>query len=48
MPIGDVIQAAITQGFHVQAEVFADGTYLDIGTPNDLVRAVQQLSHEVF
>ncbi|PLZ82759.1 dTDP-glucose pyrophosphorylase, partial [Fischerella thermalis WC217] len=48
VPIGDVIQAAITQGFHVQAEVFADGTYLDIGTPNDLVRAVQQLSHEVF
>lgn len=40
LPIGDVIQAAIKQGFHVEAEAFTDGTYLDIGTPNDLVRAV--------
>ncbi|NWF60018.1 MAG: dTDP-glucose pyrophosphorylase [Fischerella sp.] len=47
VPIGNVIQAAIKQGFHVAAEVFADGSYLDIGTPNDLVRAVQQLSGNI-
>ncbi len=40
LPIGDVIQAAITQGLRVEAEAFPDGTYLDIGTPDDLVRAV--------
>jgi len=44
IPIGDVIQAAIQQGFHVEAEAFPDGTYLDIGTPNDLVRAVRQFT----
>jgi glucose-1-phosphate thymidylyltransferase len=44
LPIGNVIQAAIEQGLHVEAEPFADGSYLDIGTPNDLVRAVQQFS----
>ncbi|MBW4645934.1 MAG: dTDP-glucose pyrophosphorylase [Goleter apudmare HA4340-LM2] len=43
LPIGDVIQVAITEGLQVEAEVFADGSYLDIGTPEDLVRAVQQL-----
>ncbi|MBW4606199.1 MAG: dTDP-glucose pyrophosphorylase [Hassallia sp. WJT32-NPBG1] len=44
IPIGDVIQAAIKQGFHVEAEAFPDGTYLDIGTPDDLVRAVRQFT----
>jgi glucose-1-phosphate thymidylyltransferase len=44
IPIGDVIQAAIQQGFHVEAEAFPDGTYLDIGTPDDLVRAVRQFT----
>lgn len=41
LPIGDVMQAAINQGMQVEAEVFADGNYLDIGTPEDLVRAVR-------
>ena len=41
IPIGDVIQAAIDNGLRVEAEVFADGAYLDIGTPEDLVRAVR-------
>ncbi|MBW4633049.1 MAG: dTDP-glucose pyrophosphorylase [Iphinoe sp. HA4291-MV1] len=41
IPIGDVIQAAINKGFHVEAETFSDGTYLDVGTPDDLVRAVR-------
>lgn len=41
LPIGDVIQAAINSCLRVEAEVFTDGTYLDIGTPEDLVRAIQ-------
>jgi glucose-1-phosphate thymidylyltransferase len=44
LPIGDIIQAGINEGLQVQAEAFADGTYLDIGTPDDLVRAVQQFT----
>ncbi len=46
LPIGDVIQAAISSGLQVEAEVFRDGTYLDIGTPEDLVRAIQ--THSMF
>jgi len=41
LPIGDVIQAALTSDLRVEAEVFAGGAYLDIGTPEDLVRAVR-------
>jgi glucose-1-phosphate thymidylyltransferase len=44
IPIGNIIQAAINKGFHVEAEAFSDGTYLDIGTPDDLVRAVRQFA----
>lgn len=44
LPIGDVIQEAIAQGMHVEGEAFPEGTYLDIGTPDDLVRGVQQFS----
>lgn len=47
IPIGDVIQAAIYQGLRVEAEVFPQGSYLDIGTPDDLVRAVRDFSVEV-
>lgn len=42
LPIGDVIQAAIATGMRVEAEVFETGVYLDIGTPEDLVLAIQQ------
>ncbi|NJL38257.1 MAG: dTDP-glucose pyrophosphorylase [Leptolyngbyaceae cyanobacterium SM1_4_3] len=45
LPIGDVIQAAIEQGFRVEAEVFEEGRYLDIGTPENLARAVRE-AHE--
>ncbi|WP_242050658.1 sugar phosphate nucleotidyltransferase [Oculatella sp. FACHB-28] len=41
LPIGDVIQAAIDQGFRVEAEVFEQGRYLDIGTPENLAQAVR-------
>jgi glucose-1-phosphate thymidylyltransferase len=42
LPIGDVIQAAIAAGLPVQAKAFPNGQYLDIGTPEDLRRAIQQ------
>lgn len=48
LPIGDVIQAAINSGLQVQAEVFAGGEYLDIGTSEDLVRAVRRFAHSKF
>jgi glucose-1-phosphate thymidylyltransferase len=41
LPIGDVIQAAINQHLQVRAEVFPQGTYLDIGTPGDLIQAIR-------
>ena len=41
LPIGDVIQAAIDQGFQVEAEVFTEGSSLDIGTPENLARAIR-------
>lgn len=44
LPIGDVFQAAINHGLRVEAEVFAEGAYLDIGTPDDLVRAVRRFA----
>jgi glucose-1-phosphate thymidylyltransferase len=44
LPIGDVIQAAIAAGLKVQAEPFEQGSYLDIGTPEDLAKAIRQLT----
>jgi glucose-1-phosphate thymidylyltransferase len=38
--VGDVIQAAIHDDLRVETVVFPDGTYLDIGTPDNLVKAV--------
>ena len=47
LPLGDVIQAAIDRGLRVEAEVFTDGEYLlDIGTPEDLVRAVRKFANQ--
>jgi glucose-1-phosphate thymidylyltransferase len=40
-PIGDVIQAAVTAGLRVEAEIFRDGRYIDIGTPENLLRAIR-------
>jgi glucose-1-phosphate thymidylyltransferase len=39
--VGDVIQAAIKDNMKVDSVTFKDGACLDIGTPEDLVRAVQ-------
>ena len=41
IPIGNVIQAAISKGLQVEAEAFINGSYLDIGTPDDLIKAVR-------
>ena len=44
LSIGDVIQAAIMHGLQVEAAPVSDTPFLDIGTPQDLVRAVQQFA----
>ncbi|MEA5596535.1 sugar phosphate nucleotidyltransferase [Rivularia sp. UHCC 0363] len=41
IPIGNVIQSAINKGLQVEAQTFTDGSYLDIGTPDDLITAVR-------
>jgi glucose-1-phosphate thymidylyltransferase len=38
--VGDVIQAAIQTGLQIETVRFPNGDYLDIGTPEDLVKAV--------
>lgn len=44
LPIGDVIQAGITAGLVVEAECFPQGSYLDVGTPDDLRQAIRSLT----
>jgi glucose-1-phosphate thymidylyltransferase len=44
IPLGDTIQAAIDNGLRVEAEVFDAEPYLDIGTPEDLVKAVRHFA----
>ncbi|MFZ5917485.1 MAG: sugar phosphate nucleotidyltransferase [Chloroflexota bacterium] len=39
--VGDVIRVALQNGLRVESVIFAQGTYVDIGTPEDLVRAVR-------
>lgn len=39
--VGDVIQAAIENSMNVDAVLFEDGSCLDIGTPEDLMKALQ-------
>jgi glucose-1-phosphate thymidylyltransferase len=40
IPIGDVIQASIQSGLQVEAVPFSNGSYLDVGTPADLMTAI--------
>lgn len=42
LSVGQVIQAAIHDGVRGQAVVFPDHEYLDIGTPGNLFKAVEQ------
>lgn len=39
--LGDVIQAAILEAMPMEQVVFKDGKYLDIGTPEDMAKAVR-------
>lgn len=47
LPIGDVIQAGIEAGLPVEAVAFPEGSYLDVGTPDDLIRAIRGLTPEL-
>lgn len=40
--IGAVIREGMRAGLFVETVVFSDGNYVDIGTPEDLIRAVQE------
>lgn len=42
--VGDVLQAAIERGMQVEGILFPEGAYLDIGTPDDLAKAIAQYS----
>jgi len=42
--VGDVFKAAIESDLRVEGVVFPDDTCLDIGTPEDLVKAVRNFS----
>lgn len=44
IPIGDVIQSSINAGLRVQSVVFESGWILDIGTPENLSKAIQKYS----
>jgi glucose-1-phosphate thymidylyltransferase len=39
--VGDIVQAAIRDGLRVEAVYVSDEPFLDIGTPDDLIRAVR-------
>ena len=39
--VGDVIHAAIQNNLQVESVLFKDGKWLDIGTPEDLIKALQ-------
>jgi glucose-1-phosphate thymidylyltransferase len=47
IPLGNVIQAAIDKGLRVVAEIFDGDPYLDIGTPEDLGRAVRTFATQM-
>jgi len=40
--VGDIVQAAIRDGLRVEAVHVSDEPFLDIGTPDDLIRAVRR------
>lgn len=40
LPIGDVVHASIGSGLTVQAEIFPEGHYIDVGTPESLREAL--------
>ncbi|WP_088893099.1 sugar phosphate nucleotidyltransferase [Leptolyngbya ohadii] len=46
LPIGDVVQASIQAGLSVNAVPFPQGSYRDIGTPDDLMQAIRDFTKE--
>lgn len=44
LPMGAVVQAALEQGLLVQSVCFEAGSCLDVGTPEDLRRAIRSLT----
>jgi glucose-1-phosphate thymidylyltransferase len=40
--VGDVVQAAVDDGLHVDSAAFPEGAFLDVGTPEDLLRALRE------
>lgn len=42
--LADVFRAAIQRGLPVRGVLFEQGEYIDVGTPDDLVRAVRRFS----
>lgn len=44
--VGDIVQAAIGEGLRVEAVHVSDEPFLDIGTPDDLIRAVRRFTNE--
>lgn len=45
--LAEVFLAALREGLRIYGLFFADGEYVDIGTPNDLVMAVRRFSKAV-
>jgi glucose-1-phosphate thymidylyltransferase len=46
MHVSDVIQGAIQDGMEVETVIFENGTCLDIGTPEDMLKAVRLLNSQ--
>jgi glucose-1-phosphate thymidylyltransferase len=42
LKLSDVFQDGIDNGLHIEAEILPDASYIDIGTPEDLVHAVRK------
>ncbi len=42
--LGDVFQAAVEDDLKIESLLFTEGNYLDIGTPEDLVKTVQVIN----
>lgn len=45
--LADVMQAAIASGLKVEVEIFENGSFLDVGTPEGLVQAVRQSVEDI-
>jgi glucose-1-phosphate thymidylyltransferase len=46
MSVGHVLKAALQNGLHIQSVTFPTGSYIDIGTPHGLNKALQTVLSE--